>query len=959
MQTGSEFERSEAESERLAKVKPLLDDPKHPDWPSITQELTLVASQAECFTEQRLKSSRATWSHLADSLDQEGVNIWNVSGLIQKGQGGQAQAHIAALRLAAFRLVEAGLEAKLRTETLVHMLQLASKAGSALSEIGDSAAALRVLTSAAKFEEQLKATNDPDETNRRATACAIVMYHSTRMEAAWKEGNHTAADYMSRKIVGTLKLSLRELLAHKFYHIGRSFLTESTDEGSKAGDAIQWLQRAFTIVDQLEDTPTPGIPGLKVCSISILRTMARAYFLSQAYERAEGVLDELIPTIDASNDHASTEYQELRWLRLAVLKRRKAGDAALLDAFKSVINHMEFSDANITDILQDLRSLSQQHTLVTAVHQHCLTQVLQNHANEPDHIHRLVLSLIIHASKDTNHARSMETLESVFMVVHDADIALPSVPATACLTLIWQYGGRHYKAKKWSEAADWYLAGSHAIFKTHSPLSSAKCFRKAALCHIEQREYALASTIIRRCPNNEASTHYVIFLTAVHQAIRAVHDMVKAPDFDRKMLLLATQISHQSEMKGALLAVLESLLKTLKIGSDGDVVIEAMALLRCIIKLILKLLSEPAADKSILIDTVVKQFRTARILTDAASAQKTATLVFKDISWLWRTAYNCAVQGCSEWENAGDAISELFDIARELLEACCHASPVELDADLCLHLANSSFAAVSGRVFSVREIIAATGTIDVSARVNRVQDGRLLAISADIKAAKAKITEVWNKHIVRDTHDNERIQYFLHVLRVFQAEFSAQLKEWENLSQDVDEITDSGPLAVGTYEAIADILWLDQSCPVKVSLLPNLPLMELLQAIMRASLTHSALSVEKFSRWLRAICTITLARDTSEDRLKAIGYVEHALSVIEDHSDSDQPYPMDERQWLLATAYNTGTECLHAAMLDEARRWFEASTVICRFVPEGKQRADKISETYAQLLARYEKNAQG
>lgn len=30
---------------------------------------------------------------------------------------------------------------------------------------------------------------------------------------------------------------------------------------------------------------------------------ARAYFLSGAYERAEGVLDELIPTIDASKNH--------------------------------------------------------------------------------------------------------------------------------------------------------------------------------------------------------------------------------------------------------------------------------------------------------------------------------------------------------------------------------------------------------------------------------------------------------------------------------------------------------------------------------------------------------------------------------------------------------------------------------------------------------------------------------
>ena len=36
----------------------------------------------------------------------------------------------------------------------------------------------------------------------------------------------------------------------------------------------------------------------------------------------------------------------------------------------------------------------------------------------------------------------------------------------------------------------------------------------------------------------------------------------------------------------------------------------------------------------------------------------------KDISWLWRRAYNSAVQGCSEWEGCGDQISELFEIAK-------------------------------------------------------------------------------------------------------------------------------------------------------------------------------------------------------------------------------------------------------------------------------------------------------
>jgi len=103
--------------------------------------------------------------------------------------------------------------------------------------------------------------------------------------------------------------------------------------------------------------------------------------------------------------------------------------------------------------------------------------------------------------------------------VCETEVELGNVPTTACLTLLWQYGDRHYHAKRWSEAADWYIAGSHKLFRIGGPTASAKCFRKAALCHIEQREYARASVVIRRCPNNEAKTHYVMFLTAVHQGL--------------------------------------------------------------------------------------------------------------------------------------------------------------------------------------------------------------------------------------------------------------------------------------------------------------------------------------------------------------------------------------------------------------------------------------------------------
>jgi hypothetical protein len=41
---------------------------------SLTRDLNHIASLAETFTELRQKTSKASWHHLALSLDQEGIN---------------------------------------------------------------------------------------------------------------------------------------------------------------------------------------------------------------------------------------------------------------------------------------------------------------------------------------------------------------------------------------------------------------------------------------------------------------------------------------------------------------------------------------------------------------------------------------------------------------------------------------------------------------------------------------------------------------------------------------------------------------------------------------------------------------------------------------------------------------------------------------------------------------------
>ncbi|KAF8637477.1 hypothetical protein AX16_010805 [Volvariella volvacea WC 439] len=859
----------------LLTTKVQLEDLEQSSQAVLVKNLHKVASLAESYTEQRPKSNQ-TDASFSDILDQEGVNLWNISGLVRNNPSDGVRALVAALRLAAFRLVEAGLEPKPGIESLLHILQLASKTGATLSEDGSHDIGAAVLTSAAKYEEQLRSARDPDGTHTQAIACTTVIYFSSRMEAAWREGNITVAEYALQQITGDeqrltlLPTQTQELLAFKLYTIGKSLLKEQGHDRVRPDNAVTWLQKAFSIVDHLEDTDGSGVETLK---ISILRTLARAYFLSEIFDRAEATLDELIPSLNSSTAPDNSEHQELRWLRLAILKRRKANEATLLDAFKNIIDYMDYTETNITDLLQELRTLAHQHTLVLTVHQYCLHRALRLGDSGSKFVDRLLLAIIFHCGKDQDHGRAIQAMNAAFTSISDSEFELPVIPTTACLTLIWQYGDGHHQAKRWTEAADWFLAGSHKLFQVNCPTANSKCLRKAALCYIEQREYAKASTVIRRCPTSEATTHYVTFLTAFHQAIRAIQKMVDAPDFDRKMLLLATQITHQSEMRHILLSVLEALFQTLKFeNATGEPIEEAMALIRCIIRLSLKLLEEPGANKSRLISGVIKHFQIAKHLAEEANKQKAFSLIIKDVSWLWRTAYNTAVLSCTEWEGSPEQTPEMFDIARELLETCRQASPVDVDAELYTHLINASFSAVCGRVFATRKAQVSGSTIDAT---------RLRGIAAEVRSCKHRLTELAGSPQLASPADAERVQYFTHTLRIFEAEIFAQLKSWDQLSEVIEDVVSSGPLAVMTYEAIADVLWAEKECPVNV-------LYKGLEAILRASIDHKSLSLEKFARWLRALCTIILARNTPADRAKAIGYVEQAVIVMEEHNDSDE-----------------------------------------------------------------------
>jgi len=148
-----------------------------------------------------------------------------------------------------------------------------------------------------------------------------------------------------------------------------------------------------------------------------------------------------------------------------------------------------------------------------------------------------------------------------------------------------------------------------------------------------------------------------------------------------------------------------------------------------------------------------------------------------------------------------------------------------------------------------------------------------------------------------------------------------------------------------TYEAIADLLWSDRTCPTHV-------LYAALEVILKSAVDRGHVGPDKFSRWLRALCSILLSRGRQSDRSAAQGYTEQALLVMEEDAANPQ-YPIDEKHWLLVFCNNAGVEAMQTSRLEEAEIWFRLATGIARFLPNHEDAARKVQKSYNELLNRF------
>ncbi|CAE6472576.1 unnamed protein product [Rhizoctonia solani] len=961
----------EIEGAALVAIKPQLLDLSSTDFASLETNLSRLNDLLDQFSSSRNVKKRTRNDEVADVLDREGVQLWNASILLRgiqvQGETESRKRVFASLRLAAFRLIEAGSDVPPTVESLIHLLQLASKTATALSECSDDRAR-SVLMSAADYESQLKNLKE-DDRDVPSKESATAQYYCGRMDVAWKDGNESVAFFMLEQATDERRLDIvptsdvEEILSRAI-EIGKALLRQSwgndlganaatpastqdltsTADGKIAAVAVKWLQKTFQGLERVQHSDKPKLAPLRE---ALLRSLARAYFASSTtvesnLERAEATIDELIQGKDA----AAGLYTQL-----AILKKGRADITHLANVFCLILDKLEFQEANV------MRQVISNSIIVDLAIN--TTQELLNKAlNSPNGIGysfvgTIAMSLLL-IIKPLQHSDARSAAEKTCQCIATRmDFVMEKTSAAACQLVLWRNGEASYKAKKWIEAADWFVLSASPAFQSMVGAQS-RCIRKAALCYIQQGEYAQASTLISRCSQDESATHYVRFLASVHQgleeeAIHAVESMLGASDFDRKMLLLATQLAHETKQKNLLLAVLEAMYKTLEREPRADVETESITLVRCSIRILLDLLKEPLAATLQLMESLKNHIQRALDLINVMASRDDLAIIAKDLSWLWRTAYNTAVAGCQDWDEL--VVAEIFDLARELMEAYSTTLSGAQDSEVRQCIMLSSFSATSGRLFVARRLGSTPEATELYTR-----------LATDVATFRKIATGI----LADGAFDgDERPGYMINLFFTFEIEVLCRIHEWQRIRAVVETATEMECVTSTTLEAMADLLVELAFFSYVITLLITLPdsgqkmdvrpMVGALEAMLRSSLKSKNISVDKFSRWLRALCTILLARNRQQDRASALSFIEQAVEVIKDNKDEsgDQTYAHDEREWLLHVAFNTGVERFTVSDIQEAKRWIETATVLAGLVHNSLVASEKINAVYRQVLAKY------
>ncbi|PWN50953.1 hypothetical protein IE53DRAFT_394459 [Violaceomyces palustris] len=647
-----------------------------------------------------------------------------------------------------------------------------------------------------------------------------------------------------------------------------------------------------------------------------LQKLVRAYLEASSEDAetlvaAEASLNELIQLYRSTRDERIKDP-------LQILIDRKAQIEETSKVVEEIASMMGFDDAHINHLIRKLEKMP--HEAASRCRQIFLLNMLHRDDSLGFPFVPRILVGILMASKDP---RDFEHIEQALEAIKSQPkFSLRADAAFASQLLLWKHGDSFYRKKKYREASRFYGFACNSAFGSMES-NIAKSYRKQALCILQDGDAEGAAKAIRSCPalsKNQAFTHFVLFKCASQtrneaQAIQAIQDLVSAPDFESEMLVVVVEEAQNSDSLDTLAFALDHLLRRLEVDFNLAKGVDSIVLARSLLQIYLPKDDGGFAKHFDIRGLLKHASSTTNILEKLMSGNFDKERMSKEAEWLYKTLYNTALSLAERIDPEDTA--GLFEISLKVMKLREQITDPHPDAGLPEMKVWAKLAPCATRALIARET-----NDDQQARIEHFRCGQD-GITECFQLLEAARTQ---------SNDPRFLSEALWALVILDVEALAGMNAWDQVDGKISEIgKNQNNLPIKVLETLADVLWSHVEAPEHI-------LASILQTIVDALTGTGEMDVVRFSRWLRALLSLTLST-SHEVRSKLCDARNHLIKAVEvlwllQDQDRLQLYPRDELSWLVSTTWQKGIESFKLNKFDRTKEFCEIAIEIANFDSE-------------------------
>ncbi|KAK9248006.1 meiosis protein SPO22/ZIP4 like-domain-containing protein [Lipomyces tetrasporus] len=889
----------------------------------------IVAAESMMVVLEQLAFTVSKGKHAAindTALDDVGTRLWNESTILIREDAEKVdKTAVCTVRCAACFIIDCAEKLAKTNSGEYRVFKCYLKALKMCLEHEEGILATKLVDRLSKLYDALLKKDPRSASDQRTFSVVSIEYYVLRIALAWKQENTALMDLMYSKLPPHLSpagIPARKLesLIDIFYQIGTDLLRKKQYE-----NADKWLGLGADLFLHSDSDGDLSETAIEL-KFNVMRNQIRALCYT-------GEADEIAKAknlLRAMED----EFPSTIWflmLKFDVVKNDKASSPdAMLDVIMQMIFLGNLTATAFKIIMSTIQSLLNHNpVLACKALDYLLTKKLSL-SDQQDWLQEAFVLRVTAISKDTSMQQhdSVNALNKLF-----ADMEkLISEPISAKAVnggqiILWRIGESYFASEKFDVALEWFRLGLHPIFYNSGEINKAKIIRKVMLCEFSLQNYPAVRGIYSEMPaacQESPLTQYILYKTALATFDDALaQDCLKkistSQTADVRLISACAMEAQERDNKPITLAAMKLVVQKLrnKDNASPGQDIRVPALLRCIIRLMVLSIEKAAPNKAVdEIDQLCQYFENAYALAKQSQAKQIIEGGFdaNECEWFARNAYNTALKGCKHWPP--ESTLRLSDCSLKfigLYHAKIDVNDTQAMDIILWQRITALFLSSSAAVYMAR------------LREHVAEQRELFQIARRHVRTFRQASAEYGQYISRKPEFNDNIERRqldlkakLVAMLAFDFEAAANLEIWSELPNLTEEILKLKP-ELRIFESLVDVL-LSASSPVDETLI-------VLQMILSATLLDQDNEIEKLSRWVRCLVTVSLPRRQE--------VAEQILSqVLVKLGDFKERYPLEETHWLSTTCWNYGVDLYCTNNIPGCKRWCEIAISFAGFVNE-------------------------